>query len=62
MDMKNHIEFEIVKNERTYRFCMPAGAPFGEIYDAAFEVLTEVTRLAQDAAEKAKPKELTEGQ
>lgn len=60
MEMKNCIEFVVTKGERTYTFHMPTGAPFGELYDAAFEVLNEVVRLAQEAAQKASPKELSE--
>lgn len=60
MEMKNCIEFVVTKGERTYTFHMPTGAPFGELYDAAFEMLNEVLRLAQEAAQKAAPKELSE--
>lgn len=60
MEMKNCIEFVVTKGERAYTFHMPTGAPFGELYDAAFEMLNEVLRLAQEAAQKAAPKELSE--
>lgn len=59
MEMKNCVEFVVKKNEREYVFHLPQGAPFGEIYDATFEILNEVIRLAQEAAQKAAPKEIS---
>jgi hypothetical protein len=41
-------------NGRTYTFDLPVGAPFGEAYDVCHEVLTHITKMASDAAEKAK--------
>lgn len=60
MEMKNCIEFVVKKEERVYSFHMPSGAPFGEIYDAVFEMLNEVVRIAQEAAQKAAPKEISD--
>ena len=57
MDLKSCVYLEITKNERTYYFYMPVGAPFGEAYDAAFEALTSITELAKQAADNARPKE-----
>ena len=57
MDIKSFISVEVTKNERTYHFYMPVGAPFGEAYDAAFEVLNSITEMAKQAVEKAKPQE-----
>jgi hypothetical protein len=62
MDIKNCVEFNVSKGDRVYTFHVPAGAPFGEIYDAAFEVLTQCVQFAQEAAQKAAPKELPNSQ
>jgi hypothetical protein len=53
--MKSVIVIEIVKNERTYGFNIPVGAPFGEAYDACHEALQEILQLAQQAVQQAKP-------
>ena len=59
MDMKNCIEFSTVKGDnRVYTFHIPSGAPFGEMYDAAFEFLSQTISLAQEAAAKAAPQEV----
>ena len=60
MELKNCIEFSVVKEDRVYTFHAPAGAPFGELYDAAFETLNEIVRLAQEAAQKAAPKNISD--
>ena len=57
MDKRGMISLEIKKEERTYIFLMPIGSPFGEAYDAAFEVLSEITKQSIEAAEKAKRKQ-----
>lgn len=57
MDQKGYIHLEVVKGERAYAFQLPIGAPFGEAYDAAFQVLQEILKMAKDASEKAAPVE-----
>lgn len=57
MELKSAIIADIKKGERVYRFEMPVGAPYGECYDAAFEVLKKITQLAKEAADKAEPEE-----
>jgi hypothetical protein len=42
MNMKSTIDFEITKNDRVYRFNIPAGAPYGETYDAIFTFLEKI--------------------
>lgn len=42
MEMKSVIKFEITKNERTYSFFVPTGAPYGETYDAIFSFLNQI--------------------
>lgn len=45
---------EVSKNDRLYTFTMPVGAPFGEVYDVAYEVLNKIAELAKDGALSAK--------
>ena len=53
MDQKSAIIFESVKGDRTYQFIIPVGAPFGEVFDVAFEVLNAAEGLAKQAMESA---------
>ena len=57
MDIKSIIVIEIKKEERTYRFEMPTGASYGECYDAAFQTLTKVAEMANDAVTNMKKQE-----
>lgn len=40
------------KNERTYRFVMPVGAPLGEAFDVSVEVSNQIASLAKQATAK----------
>jgi hypothetical protein len=51
------IEFIVEKGDKKYTFTMPHGAPFGEAYDACFEVLREVVEMSKVAADQAKREE-----
>lgn len=55
MNQKAAVLLEVNKNDHLYQFVMPVGAPFGEAYDAAYEVLNVIVQMAKEAAEKAKP-------
>jgi hypothetical protein len=55
MNQKGYLHLEVTKGERNYAFTLPIGAPFGEAYDAAFSVLQEILKMAQEASEKASP-------
>lgn len=55
---KQYVSLEIEKGEHKFYFNMPIGASYGIAYDAAFSVLQELVKLAQEAAQKAKPKEI----
>ena len=57
MDVKSYVDVAVSKNDRLYHFYMPVGAPFGEAYDASFEVLSGITEMAKQAAENARPKD-----
>lgn len=56
MDMRATLTMTIKQNENVYTFTMPANAPIGEAYNAAFEALQNVLQLSKDAAERARPK------
>ena len=60
MDIRSYVDVEVKKNDRVYHFYMPVGAPFGEAYDASFEMLSSITEMAKQAAENARPKEAEE--
>lgn len=60
MDLKTAVIFSVTKNDRLFQFVAPTGAPLGECYDAAFEVLSSITEQAKAAADKAKKEEKTE--
>jgi hypothetical protein len=54
MNQNLMVHFEVTKNERTYTFQTPAGAPLGEAYDCCHEMLTQLVSMASKAAENAK--------
>lgn len=54
MNLKSCVVIEITKNERLYTFTMPVGAPFGEAYDVAYQVLLKIADLAKEGAASAK--------
>jgi hypothetical protein len=57
MEQKSAVIFESVKGEkgeRTYQFIIPVGAPFGEVFDVAFEALNAAENLAKQATDAAK--------
>lgn len=56
MNIRAVINIEIEKNDRTYIFSMPVGAPFGEAYDAAYEALSKILTIAAEEAEKNRAK------
>jgi predicted adenine nucleotide alpha hydrolase (AANH) superfamily ATPase len=56
MDQRAMVRLEVKKEERTYCFDMPIGAPFGEAYDAAFEVLSTILKMSEEAVAKAEQK------
>lgn len=60
MPVKTVSMIEVEKNGRSYQFHLPADAPIGEVYDAAFSVLEEILAHSKRAAEAARPKEVKE--
>jgi len=55
MDTKQLIQLAVQKGENLFTMHLPSGAKWGETIDAIYEILQMVTKLAQEAAEKAKP-------
>lgn len=58
MEQKAVVNLEVKKGERTFVFTMPIGSPYGEAYDAAFNVLNEILEMSKKAVEAAKPAEM----
>ena len=59
MEMKEAIIVSTIRNDRTFQFVIPKGAQYGETYDAAYEVLTNIANMAHSAAEGLKPSQNT---
>jgi hypothetical protein len=57
MPIETQVIINIKKGEREYTFTMPSGAPFGEAYDSAFEVLQEIVIFSKQAADNSKRRE-----
>lgn len=53
MEISSTIHMEVKKDERVYSLCIPAGAPYGELYDAVYEMLQETSKMATEAVKKA---------
>ena len=53
--MSQKISIEVKRDDRLYEFEMPFGSPCGEAYDACHEVLQELVKISQQAADRAKP-------
>jgi len=57
MKQEGLVKLEAEKNERSYSFIMPLGAPYGEAYDILFEMMQEIVDLSKKAADKLKREE-----
>jgi hypothetical protein len=55
MELKNYIVMEVEREERIYRLEIPAGAPYGELYDAVYECLVKVSQEMQQAVQASQP-------
>lgn len=53
-ELRSSIVARVQKEDREYLFLMPQGAPCGEAYDACFEVLQEIMKMAERLTEQAK--------
>lgn len=54
MELKSTLNFEVTKNERTYRISIPVGAPYGEAYDSIFACLEGLVDLQKKGVEQLK--------
>ena len=54
MELKSTLNFEVTKNERSYRISIPFGAPYGEAYDAIFSCLEGLVDLQKKGVEQLK--------
>ena len=58
------VNIEVTKGERVYVFSIPAGAPFGECFDAAFESMDVIKgwhEKAQETLKESRPADATDG-
>jgi hypothetical protein len=54
-NLKTELLYEVTKNDRTYKFYIPVGAPLGEIYDVCYALFNDIVQEANEAAKQAKP-------
>lgn len=54
MELKSTVQVRVTKSTRDYSFLMPVGAPLGEAYDVCHEILREIVKMANEAAERSK--------
>ena len=57
MAIKQVFVMEVEVADNLYTFTMPTNVSYGQLYDAAFKILQEVTEMAQKEVDKAKPQE-----
>lgn len=54
MEHKTAVILQTSKNDRIYQFIIPMGAPYGEVFDVAFEMLAGAEEFSKKAVEQAK--------
>ena len=54
-NLKSELSYEVTKNERTYKFYIPSGAPLGELYEVVYGLLADIVSEVNKASENAKP-------
>lgn len=52
MEITNKVEIKLVKEDREYFFIMPHGAPLGEAYQCAVEVVQDLSRMINEYVAK----------
>jgi hypothetical protein len=57
MNQKLYVHLEVEKDANKFVFSMPVGAPLGDAYNACFEALEEILKMAKTATEKMKANE-----
>lgn len=46
------VQITTEKNDRTYRFVIPVGAPLGEAFDASLDISRQLVAIAQKMVEE----------
>jgi hypothetical protein len=59
-NLKTELVYEVTKNERTYKFYIPVGAPLGELYDVCYGLLADIVEESKKSVDAAKPQETKE--
>jgi len=54
LKITSSVQIEVIKEDRKYIFSIPAGAPFGESFDAAFQAMEVISGWHESAKEKMK--------
>lgn len=49
LTVKSLVTFEVICEDRTYNFTMPAGAKAGEAYDVLMQFLQKVVSMSQES-------------
>lgn len=62
MNLKSSVIMEVIKNERTYMFVLPVGAPIGEAYDVAFDFLTSIIDMSKKAVDNTRQETTPQGE
>ena len=55
MEIKQVVSLEVTKGDFTFTFNMPTGSSWGNAIDAAYELLSEVNKLYQNAVSSLQP-------
>lgn len=58
MDKKLTVKLSVEKEGHDFTFTMPVGCPWGQVYDAAFEILNEIAVMAKEAVAKQEKVEI----
>jgi hypothetical protein len=53
MEMISHVELKTKRGERTYVFNIPGNAPWGELFDASFEIHKKVSEMVNEAVKNS---------
>lgn len=52
-DIKNCIEISTTRGDNVYTFHIASGAPWGELFDASYEIHQKVAELVRDGIKNA---------
>jgi len=54
MELKSSVILETKRNDYTFRMELPIGAPLGDAYEAAWEMLSKIVEMARESVDKSK--------